>query len=173
MSRTKRQFRNAAIRRGFTLAEALLATTILAIIAASATLPFSAGVQNANEAGKLEQAVELGESMMEEVLARSFFGPSQSSPTPGPDSGETSRTNYDSVDDFAGYSESDKVLRDFKNTAVNNPSTDGYWREVSIAYVSFPNQQAGDTNSLIHVKVKVYHGTALLLTLDRLVSRED
>ncbi|MBK8270841.1 MAG: prepilin-type N-terminal cleavage/methylation domain-containing protein [Planctomycetes bacterium] len=173
MQRTRNHISKPYARRGFTLAEALLASTILAIIAATATLPFSAGVQNATEAGRMEQAVELGESMMEEVLARSFFGPSQTTPTPGPESGETTRMNYDSVDDFAGYSESDKVLRNFKSNAVGDPSTDGFWREVAVAYVTYPNQQPGDTNSLIRVTVKVYYQNTLLVTLDRLVSRED
>lgn len=159
--------------RAFTLAEALLASTILAIIATTATLPFSAGTQNAKEAQKLERAVELAEAMMEEILARPFFAPGQSVPTPGPDSGETVRIQYDSIDDFDGYSENDQVLRNYKGGAITDPDVQGFWRLVSVAYVSYPDQQPGDVNSIIHIRVKVFYKTALQVTLDRVVTRED
>ncbi|MBX3394858.1 MAG: type II secretion system protein [Phycisphaerae bacterium] len=160
-------------RRAFTFAEALLASTILAIIATTATLPFSAGTQSAKEAQKLERAVELAESMMEEILARPFFAPGQSAPTPGPDSGETVRLAYDSIDDFSGYSESDQVLRNYKGGAINDPDVQGFWRQVSVDYVSYPDQQPGDTDSIMHVRVKVYYKSALQVTLDRVVTRDD
>lgn len=162
-----------AMRRAFTLAEALMASTILAIVAATATLPFTAGAQNAAEAQNKEQAVELAESMMEEVLSRSFLAPKESAPTPGPESGETSRLLYDSIDDFSGYSESDHVLRNFKGNAMSDASMAGFWRQVSVTYVTFPNQQPGDTSSLARVEVRVYKDSALLATLSRIVSRED
>lgn len=173
MSIANKNIKATRVRRAFTLVEALLASTLLAIVAASATLPFSAGAQNTAEAQKMEQAVELGTSMMEEVLARSFFEPGQSSPTPGPEAGEDVRLQYDSIDDFAGYSESDKVIRNFKNAPVTDSSMTGFWRDVAVTYVSFPNQQPGDTNSIAHVRVRVYHENVLMVTLDRLVSRED
>ncbi|HWL93196.1 MAG TPA: type II secretion system protein [Phycisphaerae bacterium] len=166
--------RGGTTRPGFTLVEALLAATILAIVAATATLPFAAGAQNSAEAQKLEQAVELGQAMMEEVLARPFFEPTQTTPSLGPDSGETSRTLYKSIDDFHGYSEaSDKVVRSYKAEKVDDKAMTDYWRSVTVEYVTFSNMQPGDTNSLARVTVKVYRDTALLVTLSRLVSRED
>lgn len=173
MMRMQLKPRSPGSRLGFTLAEALLAATVLAIVAASATLPFAAGVQNTVEAGNLERAVELGESMMEEVLARPFFAVGQTTPTPGPDSGETDRSKYNSIDDFNNFAETQGDVRDYRNQTMPTASADGYRRSVTVEFVTFTNQATGDTNSLAHVQVKVYKNTNLLATLDRLVTRED
>jgi prepilin-type N-terminal cleavage/methylation domain-containing protein len=159
--------------RGFTLVEALLASTILAIVASAALLPFAAGMQQVNAAAELEQATALGEALMEEVLARPFFEPDQVAPTPGPDASETNRLEYKSVDDFSGFSESSGDLRNFEDNTITDPAVAGFWRTVSIQYVTFPNQDPSDVNSFMHVQVKVYRETALLVTLDRIVTRED
>jgi Tfp pilus assembly protein PilV len=173
---SKKQFTSIAGRKGsgFTLAEALIATTVLAIVSATAALPFAAGMQQTNEAAKLEQAAALGQAMMEEILARPFFQPGNTTAVPGPGAGETSRPLFDNVDAFDGYAESDHVLRDFQNAVVTDASASGFWRQVSVQYVTLPslNPATTDVNSIVHVQVKVYSNNALLVTLDRLVSRE-
>ncbi len=168
--------RSQANRRGaFTLAEALLATTVLAIVAATASLPFAAGLRQANEAADLEQAVALGQAMMEEVLARPFFEHDDPIASPGPEVGETSRDLLDNIDDFHGYSESIGDLRNFKNAVITDEAVVDFRREVTVQYVSFPGlgQAADDVDSLVHVQVRVYRHNGLLVTLDRIACRED
>ncbi len=179
MTRYISQFRIGVLRRpAFTLAEALLATTILSVVAATALLPFAAGLQNTQEAIKFEQAVELGEALMEEVLARPFFAPSSTAKSPGPDSGESSRKLYNEIDDFHGLSEYNAIsqkatLVDYAGDELSAPQFAGYHREVSVSYVTFDDQPAGDDDAFVHVQVRVYHEKNLLVTLDRLVARED
>ncbi len=168
-SRGSRSYR----RGGFTLAEALLASTVLAITAASAALPFAAGTMNANAALELEQAVELGDALMEEIIARPFLAPEDPVVALGPEAWEVNRKDYNAIDDFHGLSEQNDVLRNYKEVALVDESFEGFWRDVTIEYVSFPEQPAGDVNSFVHVQVRVYHDTKLLVTLDRLVCRED
>ena len=150
-----------------------MASTILAIVASAAVLPLAAGVQQVNAAAELEQATALGEAMMEEVLARPFFEPGQTAPTPGPDGSEPNRQQFKSIDDFAGFSESSGNLGNFEDNDITDASVAGFWRTVSVQYVTFPNQDPSDVNSFMHVQVKVYHDSVLLVTLDRIVSRED
>jgi type II secretory pathway pseudopilin PulG len=175
---TKRELARSVfrqIRGGFTLAEALLATTVLAIVAATAALPFAAGIQQTQEAAKLEQAAALGQAMMEEVLARSFFEPDDRVAAPGRDPGEESRPLFNNLDDFHGYAESGGVLRDFQNVAVSAPSAAGFWRDVSVQYVSLTalGQAASDVNSFVSIQVRVFYNSTLLVTLNRIASRED
>ncbi len=164
-----------AQRRGFTLAEAMLSASILAIVSASAALPFAAGIQQTNEAARLEQAVELGQAMMEEVLARPFFEPDDRVASPGPGPGETTRDLFKNMDDFHAYAETAGDLRDFEDTPITDASLSGYRREVTVEYVTMPGlgQAGDDVDSFVHIQVRVYEGTALLVTLDRLASRED
>lgn len=161
-------------RSGFTLAEAMLATAVLAIVAASASLPFAAGVQQTNEAAKLEQASALGQAMMEEIMARSFFEPNEPVAAPGPGAGEESRPLFNNIDDFDGYVEASQTLRNFQATASTDPSLAGFWRQVSVQYVAMPslNQDATDQNTFVHIQVNVYYQDTLLVTLDRIASRE-
>lgn len=160
-------------RGGFTLAEALLASTILAITAAAATLPFAAGTQNAQAALELEQAVELGDALMNEILARPLLAPEDPVVRLGPEAGESSRKDYNAIDDFHGLTEQGDALRNYAAIALTGESLDGFWRDVTIQYVSFAEQPASDVNSFVHVQVRVHRDTKLLVTLDRLVSRED
>ncbi|HKQ50612.1 MAG TPA: type II secretion system protein [Phycisphaerae bacterium] len=160
-------------RGGFTLVEALLATTVLAIVSASAALPFVAGVHQANEAARLEQAVALGQALMEEILTRPVLDPTGRGATLGPESGETTRNLFDNIDDFHGYSEQSTGLRDYKNQAITDAALAGFWRDVTVQYVTFANQQTADTTGYAKVTVRVWDGTANVMTLTRIAARED
>jgi len=145
----------------------------VAIVTASAALPFCAGVQQATAAAHLEQAVALGQAMMEEVLARPYYEPGVRAPALGPDSGETSRDLFDNIDDFHGYSEQTVGLRDYRNQAINEAECAGFWRDVTITYMTYAGQQTSDTNSFVGIRVRVFDGTECMVTLNRIATRED
>ena len=170
---TSRTWRPGGPRSGFTLVEALLATTVLAIVSASAALPFVAGVHQANEAARLERAVALGQAMLEEILTRPVLDPTGRGATPGPESGETARNLFDNIDDFHGYHEYNSGLRDYKNQAITDTALTGFWRGVTVEYVTFANQQTADTNAFAKVTVYVNDGNANMVTLTRIATRED
>lgn len=162
--------------RGVTLFETMLAASILAIAAASAALPFAAGVQEVQQSARLEQAVLLAESLMEEVVSRPFEDPqSPTSRTLGPEAGETDRTKFDNIDDYHGYSESDQVLRELTTTLtpINATNGAGLWRSVTVQYATLSGQLAWDTNNAALVTVTVNDGSlGAIYTLSRLVVRE-
>lgn len=160
-------------RRGITLLESLMAATVLSIVATSALLPFTAGASHALAAIRLQKATAYGQAMMEEVLARPFYGPDGTTNPPGPDTAfEDRRHRYDDLDDFNGFTEQVTGMNDYINQPITDPDATGLWRDVTITYVSFPGQQTADTNSYILVRVRVWDGNALLVTLHRLVARE-
>lgn len=169
-------------RAAFTLVEALLAATILSIVSAAAVLPFCAGTQQINEAARMQYAVALGEAMMEEVLARSFedentqvvayvgMGPGiiQLPAEPAP----TGRTAFDSMLQFNGFTESAGNLKSYDEQVISDDEFQGYWRKVSVEYVTFPGQAVNDANRIIRIKVEVYRDTTLMMTLTRLATKE-
>ena len=136
-------------------------------------LLYQVGIRIVVVHGGGEQATALGEAMMEEVLARPFFEPGQTAPTLGPDGSESNRQQFKSIDDFASFSESVGNLGDFQDNAISDTSVAGFLRTVSIQYVTFPNQDPSDVNGFMRIQVKVYRDSVLLVTLDRIVSRED
>lgn len=163
----------ASGRRAFSLAEALMAATVLCIVTASAALPFAAGVQQANAAARLEQATAYGQALMEEILGRPFFPAGVRVAAPGPDTGETDKTLYNNLDDFDGYTESSTGMRDYLNQPITDTSAAGLYRTASVQYISFTGQAASDTNSFVRIIVRVWDGNANLVTLTRIASRED
>ncbi len=162
-------------RGGFTLVEALIAAAVLAIVSASAVLPFLAGVQQVGEAAELEEAVALGQAMMEEVLARPFFHPEEREAAPGAEAGETQRDQFTIIDDFHGFTESVGQLSSFEGTLIEEKSAAGFRRTVTVQYVRFPGlaQETDDVKSFVHIKVRVYRNNTAMVTLDRIVARED
>lgn len=162
-----------ARRRGFTLAEALISAIILAIVSASATLPFIAGTQQIQASGRLEQATALGQALMEEILARPFLAPGDPDTTPGPEADESSRDEFKNKDDFDGLTESSGALKNFENALITDKDSSGLWRTATVHYVTFPDQAATDVNSFVHIQVKVYDGNDPIVTLDRIASREN
>lgn len=165
------RFRRAA----FTLAETLIASIVLAIVAASAILPFVAGAQQLNAATEFEFAASFGEELMEEIIARPFHAPHEDGPTPGPEATETDRRFYDSVDDFDGYSElktgTQSYLLDYRGGNTVDEDHEGYWRDVSVTYVAFTEQT--EANAIVKIEVRVHRYNNLLLRLNRLKVRED
>ena len=174
VKRTKSRFRRVTPPgvRAFTLAEALLAATVLAIVSASAIIPFTAGVQQVNESGKLDEAAELGEALMEEILSRPFFVPTDRTPSPGPD-GAATRDQFDNVDDFHGYSETAGSLMNYKNQPQSASTSSTLRRAATVEYVTLPGQTAGDVNAFVRVTVVVFDGTTQIVRFVRIVARED
>ncbi len=162
-------------RRGFTLAEALLAATVLAIVGATAMWPFIAGVQQAAEAARLEQAVALGQALMEEILARPFTDPNDKTNVLGPEPGETSRDQFDNIDDFHGLDELTDGLQNFLGNTITASSLVGFRRTATVQYVSFAGlgQQATDTNSFVRIEVRVSENGVPLVRLCRIATREN
>ncbi len=98
-------------QRGFTLLEALFAATVLAFVVAALSQSIVIGQMQTYDAMHSGRAVALAEAMMEEVLTLPYHDPG-GGVTLGPDSGETTRQDFDDVDDYHGYEEEAGALTD-------------------------------------------------------------
>lgn len=158
---------------GFTLAEALLASVVLAVVAGAVTVPIVTGAQNAQQAEQVRYATEIGAALMDEILARPVVDSRVSDKTAGPSGIESSRKAYVNADAFNGYSEtSDKVLRDYAGAAVSEATVQGFYRQASVQYVTFAGQVSGDTTGFLLARVDVYYQGALLVSFTRLIAAE-
>lgn len=166
------------VRCGFTLVEALLASTILAIVAASVSLPFVAVAQQMNASAEIDTAVRLGEELMEEILARPFYAPGETEPLPGPEASEKARRYYNAVDDFKNYTEYKgsgvkRHVEDYSGAVITGGDLDGFWRQVNVVYVRMPEQAADSSDySFMRIRVRVHRDDRLLHNLIRIKGRE-
>ncbi len=98
--------------RGFSLAEAALATALVAGLAVAVlTTAGRLGVARQKTADAV-LAGALADQLMQEILALPFEEPGGSGGALGPDAGETGRALFDDVDDYDGFSEATIALRD-------------------------------------------------------------
>jgi len=102
------------MRRGFTLAESLIASVVLAVSVVGIMGPLSATYQQTRNQEESRIAVSLGRQLLDEISSKPFVDPSDFSTTLGPEADETSRAAFDNIDDYHGYHDStDSSAADF------------------------------------------------------------
>src|SRR5947208_16939323 len=125
------QKRRATSASGMTIVECLWATTILSATMLASTYTVIAGNQQATRADRAARATRLARNLMEEITSMAYQDPVQT-PVFGPETGETSRTIYNDVDDYNGYSEALGALVDCTGTLY--PTNDQqFTRAVTVA----------------------------------------
>jgi hypothetical protein len=93
---------------GLTLAETLIASVLLLTTAVAVTQALVAGHVQAEDAWHRARAIELAQSLLEEVV-RLPFNDLDGISQPGPESGETTRSAFDNLDDFHNFSEAGEL----------------------------------------------------------------
>jgi hypothetical protein len=166
--------KNIQFRRGMTLMEALMASTLLSMGASAVLLPFNVGAQSEQEDARRTLALYLGREMMEEAISKPFDDP-EGSEGLGPDSGETSRSQYDNIDDYDGYEDGyDKTIDQIvgiDGQTIDGLAAEGLQREVVVEYVHVSGQDVGDDPNFVSVVVKMKYMGDILLELRRLVHK--
>ncbi|MEO1237545.1 MAG: hypothetical protein AAFX76_12225, partial [Planctomycetota bacterium] len=104
---------------GLTLAEALFASAVLALVVAALSQTVVSGQSHTYNALHEARALSLAEALMEEVLALPYTDPGGDTAA-GPDAGESARDTFDAVDEIAM-----KVVE-----ALHLRLRDGYWSEI-------------------------------------------
>lgn len=91
-------------QRGFTLMETLIASTVLAVCVLAISQLIVAGQMQTYAALHQDRALSLAEAIIEEMVALPYHDP-EGGVDLGPDAGESSRADFDNLDDYHGYQE--------------------------------------------------------------------
>ena len=148
--------------------ESLLAAALLAAVITSVIWPFTAGGQNELAGARSSIASQLAQELMEEILAKPFDDP-QGASLPGPESGESSRADFDNIDDYHGYAEGAGQILCFDGEGVADPVAADMSRSVVATYVYVSGQDTSQDPTFISVTVTVSRGEGALAELTRLV----
>lgn len=149
---------------GFTMLEALIASSILSIAITGITLPFVAGQQHQREDANLTLATSLGQELMEEILSRDFSDQGM-----GSEPDETNRGQYDCINDYNGYTEISGQITSNCGNHVEDPASVGLSRHVVVTYVAIKEDPAPQTPQFATVIVEIRKNGQVLTKLSRLV----
>ena len=163
-------------RRGFSVAEALTASVVLAIAVIGVAGPLTAASEQAQISQENATAVVLAKELIEEIAAKPLMDGGGGSSHLGPEtgSGETSRATFDSADDYHGYMDSSGSLTTVAGNRVVVPT--GFSRSVNVEYRTSPSGAAAATGdyAIITVIVTTPHGQKMtivrMMTKSRITS---
>jgi len=157
-------------RRGFTLAEALLASVLLAASIFAVTVPFASAARNQQIEARRAMACGLAEALMEEILAHRFSDETEDYAFHvGPDPGESSRALFDNIDDYDGYGEKPGGIVNVAGEVIDDPAAFGLSRHVTAKYVYVTGQDKSQQPSFIRITVEVRYDGQPVVSLTRLV----
>ncbi|MFB0554889.1 MAG: prepilin-type N-terminal cleavage/methylation domain-containing protein [Phycisphaerae bacterium] len=159
-------------RRGFTLAEAMMATVVLGIAATGVLLPFTSGAAVRAEGMRRTLAAKLAGDLMEQIITRPFHDPDGSAYdyNLGADAGETTFEDFDNLDDFHDYSELQGQVKDAAGTVFTDLNYARFSRDSICDYVYVPQESGAGVWKNIRITVRVYYSGKEIAAINRLVS---
>ena len=153
--------------RGLTLAECLVALTILSFAVLAVSYAATTGQQQADYADDAARAVRLARDLAEEILSKPYADP-DGSPVFGPEAGETSRAQFDDADDYHNFAEPAGQLQDFTGSAYTK-SHPLCTRSVTITPGGQPVPDLGVTLTGLTVTIRVHTPGRLTCEIHRFI----
>jgi hypothetical protein len=122
-----------------------------------------------------QRKARLASDLIEQILTKPFHDPDGSAYdySPGPDAGETTFGQFDNLDDFHGYTESQGQIKDAGGTLFTDPAYFNFSRSATCEYVTVPQQplqSKPEKCNFILVTVQVYYSGRPIAKIQRLVS---
>ena len=178
MLSTKDEFRTrkSEFRRGFTLAESLIAVVVLTIAVGAMMGPLSASYQQTRTVSQTTTAITLAQQLLDEILSKPFIDPTDLSTTLGPEADEPSRAAFDNMDDYNGYHDSTNTnasdaMKTASGSTVAWNSSDTYSRAVTMEYRATPDGPAVASGDYLVVSVTVTMPHNNKVTVQRIACR--
>ena len=150
-----RTFRSAAARHGYTLAESLIASVVLAAAVVGIAGTLSASYQQTAVRGNLNTALILAQQLMEEIAAKPVDVPSGQTDKPGWSQGQTDRTQYDNFIDYDGYTDTSDSVKAWDGSTVDLGEGGSYTRTVTVTQNALPSGMTGTASDFYLVTVTV------------------
>jgi len=135
-------------RKGFSLAEGMMATIVLGVAAAGVLLPFTTGAKVRSEGMRLTLASKLAGDLMEEVV----------------------NTPFDQIIANYNYSEAEGQIKDADGIVFGDLNYFRFSREVSSELIYVAQQDGTNAPNFIKVTVRVYYDGVETAIINRLIS---
>ena len=139
-----------AWRRGFTLAEGLMASVVLALAVTALSGTLTASISQSSSIDADATAIAFARCLMEEIAARPFSPPAVND-REGYKAGNSDRSTYDDIGDYHGYHEASPIMLS-REMAVTNGT---YSRDVTVEFRTTPSGGPVGTSNFAMVTVTV------------------
>jgi Tfp pilus assembly protein PilV len=153
-------FKGAGVsRRGFTLAESLTASVVLAASVVALSGALSSSYQHNAKQGESAVALDLARELMEEIASKPMTIAAPANDMPGWPEGEHDRTKYDTVNDYNGYLDTSSAITMADGTTIDAGNGEIYTRMVTVSN-AVPTGLTGTASDfgLVTVTVVMPHG---------------
>ena len=142
-----------ATRRAFTLAESMIASVVLAAAVIGIASTISASYRQSAVRGQTSTALLLAQQLMEEIASK----PLEVSGTnkPGWSLGQTNRFNYDTIDDYHGYTDLSSSIETGGGATVDLGDGHSFTRVVNVQKNALPAGLSGAPSDFMLVTVTV------------------
>ncbi len=138
-----------AWRRGFTLAEAMIATVVLGIAAAGVLLPFTSGAAVRAEGMRRTLSAKLASDLMQEIVNTPF---------------------NQIIAGYGAFSEPQGQVKDAGGVVFTDSNYTMFSRDAICDYVYVPQESGTGVANFILVMVRVYYSGKEIASINRLVS---
>ena len=145
--------RRGRVVGAFTLIEALFASAVLTLVVGGVAQAMISGQAVTYHALHEGRALALAEALMEEVVRLPSVDP-EGHTAAGPDAGESTRSQFDAVDDFADYREVAGGLRDAAGQLLPT-DYQAFEREVRIGVGGVAAGPLGAARDAVEIEVVV------------------
>jgi len=135
-------------RKGFSLAEAMMATVVLSIAAAGVLLPFTSGAAIRVEGARRTLAAKLASDLVEQII----------------------RNPFERILDYNGYVEAQGAVEDVGGTVFADSNYAKLSRQATCDEVHMPQESGLADPQFILITVKVYYSGREIATVSQLVS---
>jgi Tfp pilus assembly protein PilV len=156
--------------RGFTLVEAVMSTLVVSLVLVAAMRVAAMSSVMQYKAAERVSGRNLADGLLNDIGILAYQEPS-GTPNFGIETGEsaTSKTNYDDVDDFNGWTESPPQER---NGTVMSQFNNTWRRSVVVTWINPTNlsQTSNTETGIKQITVNVYHNGLLVATRSALRS---
>src|SRR6185436_405696 len=126
-------------RRGFTLAEGMIAVLVLTVAVGAIMGPISASFQQTRTVQQTTTAITMAQQLLDEILSKPFIDPSDQTTTLGPEADEGGRAQFDNIDDYHGYHDTTNAnasdaMKTVSGSTLAWNTSDIYSRAVTMEY---------------------------------------
>jgi prepilin-type N-terminal cleavage/methylation domain-containing protein len=135
-------------QKGFSLAEAMMATVVLGIAAAGVMLPFTGGAAVRAEGVRRTLGAKLAGDLMEQVVNTPF---------------------NQIIIEYNAYTEPQGHVKDANDTEFEDSNYANFSRDVSCDQVYLPQESGAEPARFIRVTVRVYYSGREIAVVNRLI----